>query len=77
MNFRRQWTAILGGIVISVAVMATATAQTTLRLSHTDTPVGSRQKAAELFAQKVELELELELTRFRGLFTAWVGHVSS
>ena len=25
-----------------------------LRFSHTDTPVGSRQKAAELFAEKVK-----------------------
>jgi len=31
-----------------------AQAQTVLKFSHTDQPGGTRQKAAEMFAQKVE-----------------------
>jgi TRAP-type transport system periplasmic protein len=31
-----------------------ATAQTILKFSHTDNPLGSRQKAAEVFGKKVE-----------------------
>ena len=32
----------------------TALAQTVLKFSHTDQPGGARQKAAELFGQKIE-----------------------
>lgn len=54
MTTKRQFAAILGAGLLSALCASTALAQTTLRFSHTDTPVGSRQKAAELFAQKVE-----------------------
>lgn len=37
-----------------LALSATAAAQTVLKFSHTDQPGGLRQKAAELFGQKVE-----------------------
>ncbi len=37
-----------------LALMGAAHAQTVLKFSHTDQPGGARQKAAELFAQKVE-----------------------
>lgn len=39
---------------LAFAVAVPATAQTVLKFSHTDQPGGLRQKAAELFAQKVE-----------------------
>ena len=38
----------------ALGTAAPAFAQTTLKFSHTDQPGGARQKAAELFAQKVE-----------------------
>ena len=38
----------------TLALVPAAQAQTTLKFSHTDQPGGARQKAAELFAQKVE-----------------------
>jgi len=43
-------------VVFAVAVLwaGGAAAQTILKFSHTDQPGGARQKAAELFAQKVE-----------------------
>jgi len=43
-------------IALAVATLwsGTALAQTVLKFSHTDQPGGARQKAAELFAQKVE-----------------------
>ena len=49
---------ILRQSAVALAVAAfwtgTAAAQTVLKFSHTDQPGGARQKAAELFAQKVE-----------------------
>lgn len=39
---------------LALTVAGTATAQTVLKFSHTDQPGGARQKAAELFAQKVQ-----------------------
>jgi tripartite ATP-independent transporter DctP family solute receptor len=39
---------------IAFALVAPAAAQTVLKFSHTDQPGGLRQKAAELFGQKVE-----------------------
>jgi TRAP-type transport system periplasmic protein len=41
-------------VVATLGAAAPALAQTTLKFSHTDQPGGARQKAAELFAQKVE-----------------------
>jgi len=43
-------------VALAVATLwaGTAAAQTVLKFSHTDQPGGARQKAAELFAQKVE-----------------------
>ena len=43
-------------VAVALATLwaGTATAQTVLKFSHTDQPGGARQKAAELFAQKVE-----------------------
>ena len=38
----------------ALGIALPASAQTTLKFSHTDQPGGARQKAAELFAQKVE-----------------------
>lgn len=46
-----RYTLIAAAAVLS---MAGAHAQTILKLSHTDQPGGSRQKSAEVFAQKVE-----------------------
>ena len=51
---RRGFGALSAGLATTAAVGAPAAAQTVLRFSHTDTPVGSRQKAAELFAEKVK-----------------------
>ena len=36
------------------ALSASVAAQTVLKFSHTDQPGGARQKAAELFGQKIE-----------------------
>lgn len=44
----------LTGLAFGVALAAPATAQQVLKFSHTDQPGGTRQKAAEMFAQKVE-----------------------
>jgi len=41
-------------VAAAVGLSAPALAQTVLKFSHTDQPGGARQKAAELFAQKVE-----------------------
>ena len=44
-------------ILIAAAIalaFSSAQAQTVLKFSHTDQPGGTRQKAAEMFAQKVE-----------------------
>jgi TRAP-type transport system periplasmic protein len=47
--------AILLGTALAAALgMGSLEAQTMLKFSHTDQPGGSRQKAAEMFAQKVE-----------------------
>ena len=54
---RRQFVRQIAGVVAMAAVLAfvpAAHAQTVLKFSHTDQPGGARQKAAELFAQKVE-----------------------
>ncbi len=44
---------MLTALAVVVAAVQTAEAQTVLRFSHTDTAVGARQQAAELFAEKV------------------------
>jgi TRAP-type C4-dicarboxylate transport system substrate-binding protein len=41
-------------LAIAALWVGTAAAQTVLKFSHTDQPGGARQKAAEMFAQKVE-----------------------
>ena len=41
-------------IAITAMAVGSVAAQTVLKFSHTDQPGGARQKAAELFAQKVE-----------------------
>lgn len=53
---RRMFNALVlaSGIALASATSGGALAQTTLKFSHTDTAVGSRQAAAELFAKKVE-----------------------
>jgi tripartite ATP-independent transporter DctP family solute receptor len=53
MQFRHGMLAALLGVAAMTFAAPTVQAQTTLKFSHTDTPVGSRQKAAEFFAQKV------------------------
>lgn len=55
MKLDRRLVVIGGASAIAAPFVSRAQAQAPqiLRLSHTDTPVGSRQKAAELFAQKV------------------------
>lgn len=40
-------------LAMSLAMSQAAEAQSVLRMSHTDTPVGARQQAAELFAEKI------------------------
>ncbi|MDQ2780739.1 MAG: TRAP transporter substrate-binding protein [Pseudomonadota bacterium] len=49
----RRLTMIAAALVTAFACAGVASAQTVLRFSHTDQPGGARQKAAELFAQKV------------------------
>jgi tripartite ATP-independent transporter DctP family solute receptor len=49
---RSQRTFLAAALAISIAPPATA--QTILKFSHTDNPLGSRQKAAEAFGKKVE-----------------------
>ena len=44
----------LAALAAAVALSLPASAQTVLKFSHTDQPGGLRQKAAELFGQKVE-----------------------
>ncbi|MCU0818175.1 MAG: TRAP transporter substrate-binding protein [Beijerinckiaceae bacterium] len=55
MKLDRRLVLIGGGSALAAPFVSRAHAQApqTLRLSHTDTPVGSRQQAAELFAKKV------------------------
>ena len=50
---RRIFVRIALGAVLA-ASLGSAQAQTVLKFSHTDQPGGTRQKAAEMFAQKVE-----------------------
>jgi TRAP-type transport system periplasmic protein len=50
----RRLTALFGCLVFSVFSAGAALTQKVLKLSHSDTAVGSRQKAAELFAAKVD-----------------------
>jgi TRAP-type transport system periplasmic protein len=45
---------LASAITLAVGPLGPASAQTVLKFSHTDTSVGSRQTAAELFASKVE-----------------------
>jgi tripartite ATP-independent transporter DctP family solute receptor len=47
---------VVGAAAIAAALgfVSAAQAQTTLKFSHTDQPGGARQKAAELFGQKIE-----------------------
>ena len=52
MKRRKLFAVILAGAF--TGAMTAAQAQTVLRFSHTDQPGGTRQKAAEMFAQKVE-----------------------
>jgi TRAP-type transport system periplasmic protein len=53
---RRTFTGGLFAVAAMLAItgLTPASAQTLLKFSHTDTAVGSRQAAAELFARKVE-----------------------
>lgn len=52
MNKRTLITALV--LAFGTTLSASANAQTVLRFSHTDQPGGARQKAAELFGQKLE-----------------------
>jgi tripartite ATP-independent transporter DctP family solute receptor len=54
MNRRKFALRAVAVAVLSVAFGGVATAQTTLKFSHTDQPGGARHKAAELFGQKIE-----------------------
>ena len=45
---------IAGATALLLPGAASAQAPVTLKFSHTDTPIGARQKTAELFAKKVE-----------------------
>ena len=55
MRFERRTLLKTAGLFAAALFMAgQAEAQTILKCSHTDTAVGSRQQAAELFAKKVE-----------------------
>ncbi|MEO6269900.1 MAG: TRAP transporter substrate-binding protein [Lautropia sp.] len=56
---RAGLTSLLGSVLLAGALsamsgVAFAQAPMTLKFSHTDTPIGARQKAAELFARKVD-----------------------
>lgn len=44
----------LAVLSLALSFASPATAQTVLKFSHTDNPLGSRQKAAEVFGKKVE-----------------------
>lgn len=50
----RTFLRLLCGTIAWVAIATSGSAQTVLKFSHTDQPGGARQKAAELFAQKVD-----------------------
>jgi tripartite ATP-independent transporter DctP family solute receptor len=49
-----QQLAVAAAIAASLALVPASQAQTVLKFSHTDQPGGARQKAAELFGQKIE-----------------------
>jgi TRAP-type C4-dicarboxylate transport system substrate-binding protein len=51
-QFVRQIT-FAAAVAAAIGLASPALAQTTLKFSHTDQPGGARQKAAEMFAQKV------------------------
>jgi tripartite ATP-independent transporter DctP family solute receptor len=52
-TFTRQL-ALAGAVAAALGLAQAAAAQTALKFSHTDQPGGLRQKAAELFGQRVE-----------------------
>jgi TRAP-type transport system periplasmic protein len=54
MQRRNMFRFALTAVAVAALWAGTAAAQTVLKFSHTDQPGGARQKAAELFAQKVE-----------------------
>ena len=54
MQRRNAFKFAIAAIAIATLWTGTAAAQTVLKFSHTDQPGGARQKAAELFGQKVE-----------------------
>ena len=51
--FRRTFSMLASGAALSALLAGAASAQTVLKFSHTDNPGGSRQAAAEVFAEKV------------------------
>lgn len=55
---RRALTTLLGAALLVWGTVASAQQAVVLKFSHTDTAIGARQKAAELFAQKVEAYTE-------------------
>ena len=54
MQRRHMFRIAVTAVAVAALWAGTAAAQTVLKFSHTDQPGGARQKAAELFAQKVE-----------------------
>ncbi len=54
MQRRHMFKLAITAIAVAALWAGPAAAQTVLKFSHTDQPGGARQKAAELFAQKVE-----------------------
>ncbi|MEO5735192.1 MAG: TRAP transporter substrate-binding protein, partial [Rubrivivax sp.] len=50
---KKTLTMLAAALAATLTLAGAASAQTVLRFSHTDQPGGARQKAAELFAQKV------------------------
>ena len=52
MPIDRRHLVAAAALAITVGLAGPATAQQILKFSHTDTAVGSRQQAAELFAKK-------------------------
>jgi tripartite ATP-independent transporter DctP family solute receptor len=54
MQTTRRFVRLALAAALGLSVLGTAGAQTVLKFSHTDQPGGLRQKAAELFGQKVE-----------------------
>ncbi len=54
MHHRSSFQRAAVAIALAAFCVGTAAAQTVLKFSHTDQPGGARQKAAELFGQKIE-----------------------